>query len=586
MVGCTTKVHNGHELIEEEDLNKGNNKCKDRVHQRIANDHRILDITGIGKQKGSNEIFTFSDVQCEVHSDQACCLYCTTCNTLICFKCSAKVHNGHELIDEEDYSKGKDKCKGMAYSRIANDHRILDITSIGKQEGSKETFRFSDVQCEVHFDQACCLYCTTCNTLICFKCSAKFHNGHELIDEEDFNKGKDKCKGTVHSRIANDHRILDITSIGKQEGSKETFRFSDVQCEVHFDQACCLYCTTCNTLICFKCSAKVHNGHELIDEEDYNKGKVEITPKQQSKIVFEISEEFTSDTTYLTNIVVLSNGSMWVGDNSKFKLQHVTLRGNSTEVIRSLNIKTDGMAKIHSNNILVTTDDETKLKLIDTITGQITDSVYDVKPLYPISIHVTSDHRVIIGAKSSGMLFPAIGRRAVIVLDQDGKQLEEYEHEKHNKRSVTLPKFLTINKNLFTYPRHITSTSNGNIFVVDRLDDDYRGRVVVLSQGGDILGTYTGLSEVNTDNDPFTPRGILTLPSDNIIVTDMDNHLLHILTDHGQIITYYTLQDMGIIYPYSLALSTTRTIYIGCVSEKGCPDTAKAKLYELEYPGI
>lgn len=230
---------------------------------------------------------------------------------------------------------------------------------------------------------------------------------------------------------------------------------------------------------------------------------------------------------------------------------------------------------------------ETNIKLIDTITGKITDSVYDVKPLYPISIHVTSDRRVIIGAKSSGKLFPAIGRRAVIVLDQEGKQLEEYEHEKQNKRSFeSLRRFLTINKNLFTYPRRVTSTSNGNVFVVDRLNDDYRGRVVVLSQGGDILGIYNGLPEVNTDKDPFTPRGILTLPSDNIIVTDMDNHLLHILTDHGQIITYYTLQDMGIIYPYSLALSTTRTIYIGCVSEKGCPDNAKAKLYELEYPGI
>ncbi|CAG2199476.1 unnamed protein product [Mytilus edulis] len=406
------------------------------VHSRITCDHRILDIKNIGKNERSNEPFTFSDVQCEIHLGQACCLYCTTCNTLICFKCSTKVHNGHELIEEEDLNKGKDKCTATVHSRITNDHRILDIKNIGKHERSNEPFTFSDVQCEIHLGQACCLFCKTCNTLICFKCSTKVHSGHELIEEEDLNKGKDKCKATVNSRITNDHKILDITGIEKQEGSNETFRFSDVQCEAHLDQACCLYCTTCNTLICFKCCAKVHNGHELQEEADYNnKGKVEITPKQQSKIVFEISEEFTSDTTYLTNIVVLSNGSMWLGNNSEFKLQHVTLRGNNTEVIKSLNIKADGMAKTHSNNILVTMYNETNIKLIDTITGKITDSVYDVKPLYPISIHVTSDRRVIIGAKSSGKLFPAIGRRAVIVLDQEGKQLEEYEHEKQNKRS-------------------------------------------------------------------------------------------------------------------------------------------------------
>ncbi|XP_052081750.1 uncharacterized protein LOC127719568 [Mytilus californianus] len=374
------------------------------------------------------------------------------------------------------------------------------------------------------------------------------------------------CRDRVHLRIAKDHQITDIKDIGKH------VIFSEIMCETHKGQSCCLFCETCKTFICVKCVAKVHNGHELIEEEDYNKGKVEMKPKQQSKIKFEIFKEYTTDLTSVHFIAVCSDGSMWMGDSVRSKLQHVKLREDRTEVITSLNTKIYDMTKTHSNNILVTTG-ETKLKLINPMTGQITDSRYDVKPLYPRAIHVTSDHRVIIGAWTRGKIVPVTGRRVVVVMDQEGKQLKEYEHDNHKER-------------LITYPRYITSISNGNICVVDWLDNTIRGRVVVLSPGGDILGTYTGHPDVNTEDDPFTPVGILTTPSDNIVVTDMSNHLLHILTDQGQIITFYNLRDIGILFPYSLALSTSGTIFIGCVIAAGSPDTTKAKLYELDYSGF
>ncbi|XP_063447045.1 uncharacterized protein LOC134726568 [Mytilus trossulus] len=375
-----------------------------------------------------------------------------------------------------------------------------------------------------------------------------------------------QCLDRVHLRIAKDHQITDIKNIGKHAF------FSEIKCENHTGQACCLFCQTCKTFICPKCVAKLHNGHELIEEEDYNKNKVEMKLKQKSMIMFEIYKEFTTDLTSIHFIAVCSDGSMWIGDGTRSKLQHVKLKKNRTEVITSLNTENYGMAKHLSNNILVVTN-ETKLKLINTMTGQMTDSRYDVKPLDPTCIHVTSDHTVIIGAYPGGRALPVTGRRVVMVMDQEGKQLKAYEHNKHKKR-------------LFSYPRCVTTASNSNICVVDWLDNDSRGRVVVLSPGGDILGTYTGHPDVNTEEKPFKHRGILTTPFDNIVVTETNNHLLHLLTDQGQSITYYNLGDMGILGPNSLTLSTTGTIYIGCANLIGSPDTTKAKIYELEYSGI
>lgn len=394
----------------------------------------------------------------------------------------------------------------------------------------------------------------------------------------------DNCKDRVHIKIAKDHKILAIKDIGKQDkfGGEQTIRFSDFKCDKHLEQFCCLFCKTCNQIICLKCVAKVHNGHELVEEEDYNNGKVVSMPKQMSKTQFEISKEYTTNLTAIHLIGVCSDGSMWIGDSIRSTLQHINLRKNRTEVITSLNIEIFGMAKTHSisNKFLVTTSSN-KIKLINTVKGQIKDSKYDVKPLYPICIHETKDHLVIIGAKY-GDIFSATGRCVVVVLNQEGKQLKKF----GNGDLLRYPNSTKHDKPLLTFPRRITSTSNGNICFVDWFDDGCRGRVVVLSPEGDILGIYTGHPDVHSNNNTFIPVGIVATPSDNIFVTDLNNHLLLILTNQGQFITFYNLRDMGIFNPYSLALSSLETLYIGCVNEAESNNTSKSKLYELFFSGF
>ncbi|VDI23139.1 Hypothetical predicted protein [Mytilus galloprovincialis] len=164
--------------------------------------------------------------------------------------------------------------------------------------------------------------CSTCESLMC-----------------------DKCKDGVHLKIGKDHKILNINDIGKQE---DTIIFSEVLCDD----------TLTKLAVCTCITTKVHNGHELIEEEDYNKGKVELKLKQKNEIKLEISKVYTTDLTDIQFIAVCSDGSMWMGDNERSKLQHVKLRENRTEVITSLNTQIYGMAKTDSNNILVTTDED------------------------------------------------------------------------------------------------------------------------------------------------------------------------------------------------------------------------------------
>lgn len=124
--------------------------------------------------------------------------------------------------------------------------------------------------------------------------------------------------------------------------------------------------------------------------------------------------------------------------HAKLKLQLVKRKDNRTEQISSLSTKIYGIAKTHSNNLLIATD-ETKLKLINTLTGQITDTRIDLKPLFPTSIHFTCDSRVIIGAKSSGHGFPVTGRHELVEMDQEGNKIKEYKHDNLSKPLLTYP---------------------------------------------------------------------------------------------------------------------------------------------------
>ncbi|VDI46507.1 Hypothetical predicted protein [Mytilus galloprovincialis] len=191
------------------------------------------------------------------------------------------------------------------------------------------------------------------------------------------------------------------------------------------------------------------------------------------------------------------------------------------------------------------------------------------------SIHVTQDHRVIIGAISQAPIFPATDRSVVIVMDHKGNRQKEYEHDKNNTP-------------LFTYPRNITSTINGNIFVIDKQMANGKGpgRVVVLGHGGGVIQIYSGHPDINTQNESFKPSDLLTMSSGSIVVIDRHISTIHILNSRGQLMTYHNLSDIGIIHPYSLALSSSGNLYIGCTCKQGSSDTYKPKLYELDYYGI
>jgi hypothetical protein len=84
----------------------------------------------------------------------------------------------------------------------------------------------------------------------------------------------------------------------------------------------------------------------------------------------------------------------------------------------------------------------------------------------------------------------------------------------------------------------ITDNYN-NIYVIDCVANELDDRVVALGQNGMVKWIYTGyFSDYR-----FTPIDVVFLELYNVVVSDVDNHLLHILDTEGQCIigTFITL---------------------------------------------
>jgi hypothetical protein len=175
---------------------------------------------------------------------------------------------------------------------------------------------------------------------------------------------------------------------------------------------------------------------------------------------------------------------------------------------------------------------------------------------------------MLVGGWSKGPAFPVTGRRVVIMMDKEGVNEIIMDLDKNGKP-------------LFSYPLDITSTRNGNIFVVDKLSNDDIGRVVVLSQDGELLHLYTGSSDTNTKRGVLKPVRIVATGADDVIFSDMYTNTLHFLNNSGLLIMIFETGDMGIIFPMSMYFNTAGQLYVGCSNSLSSLDNAKLFLLNI-----
>jgi len=272
---------------------------------------------------------------------------------------------------------------------------------------------------------------------------------------------------------------------------------------------------------------------------------------------------YTTDLPDVTRLVSQDNKT-WIYSDASDVLRQVVIDAK-IKTIKEINTKIYDMALTKNNDILISTSNTSDIKLL-TKSGQIKPFL-SLAPLLPTGIHVTNNNDIILGVVDDGDTSNMTDKscRKIIVLEDNKEEKQPYQYNKHKQR-------------LFTVPYRITDV-NSDIVVIDSTSND-DGRVVVLGREGSVKWIYQGHTQINKEDTPCDPRGIVTTSVGNAIVADCYNHTLHVISGEGELLTYKVMSDQGVKRPQSLDIDTRGQLLVGCDTYVGESD-AKVHIVKL-----
>ncbi|VDI04245.1 tripartite motif-containing protein 71 [Mytilus galloprovincialis] len=517
-------------------------KCKEKIHVKFkfAKDHKVVSIQEVGLHA---EEVDFSSISCKNHSKQICFMFCKSCDCLVCPLCISETHNGHGLVAiKEGYEIHSNKLKtgqnNIKTKIVQLKKRKAEVKNIETTEHSRleNTLKKIETQKNVLKNEVD-KHIENLKSKVMKRWEALRLTTKKEENEVTLLIGSLESQNSEVDEIiqSNDGKRVFVDGLGLVQLMEETVTPT---------------CTKFDSIPIF-----------LPGEiTPYNIGSLEnVSIKGDIKIIKEFTSEIPS-----RDIAACSEDTLWINDQNtiqKVKIEECRLKEIVQKEVFAL-----GMACTSSKDLLFISGGSV-LKQISDQTSEVTNSVYDVKSFLSISaVYVNPDGKVIVGALNGDLVYPAVGRRIVVVMDKSGKHENTYEYDRHGKP-------------LFTYVWNITRTKNGNSCVVDRLSKDHRGRVVILSEDGDVLNTFSGNPEVNTEKKPFHPFRAFTTHSDNIAVSNLGSSILYILNSSGKFIQCCDLNKVGISRPYSFSVADSGHIFVGCTVASGSSD--KAKIYEV-----
>ncbi|XP_063404557.1 E3 ubiquitin-protein ligase TRIM45-like [Mytilus trossulus] len=319
-------------------------RCKHRVHLRIAKDHRIVNIQEIREHEDSWDRFVFSGVRCPDHTDQFCSLYCGTCNKIICLKCIVKVHNGHHFIDEEEFREKKEKLKEGQKKMKRN------LTKVGSEKKKVIALEETD--------------------------NAKLRNVKQNILDQ---------RKQLHNAVDQyaDNLVQDLDKHFSTLKHKETQIKKKIQ-RMHLNNDALENIITSRNFVQFfrdfdQLNIKLH--------EDMSQDSMNISPlpnffpgeftvlnfgsledntrltEHHSNVEFKVANQWKTEIMNIHYLVRCPDGSVCIADNENHLFQHIKLEKDRVDVISSFNIGVLGL-DIISSNVLVSNFEST-LQCID-----------------------------------------------------------------------------------------------------------------------------------------------------------------------------------------------------------------------------
>ena len=517
------------------------NRCKD-IHLNVQTNiqHQIIDIKSLF-QDVQPKIIT-DNIPCTEHMTKMTCLFCRTCDHLVCADCILSKHSKHNFEPVEKILPEKlDELKG-AEARYNKDLTLC-------REKVNE-FQISETKYESLCDETITTIKKREKQLIdgITKHSQKLQNEIELerkTVKQTFCDLKRQADQTEKTIVLHQDEIMAalksiqgstiFTTATKSKKMMSDLNFNQIPSEIKY----------------------FIPGKETVNDIPNLFGSLQKMkiPQVESDIDLEVVNSYTTDLSGIHNIITVDDKSTWVNDYNKQVIRQINIDNDNITTTKQISCSIIDMTLTLSNDILLSVYNSSDIKLL-TKSGKIKPFFSVSSSLLPRGIHVTSDKYIIVGVMEQGATPTPTDKstRALLIFGMDGKQQHTYQYDSNKHR-------------LFTVPYRITTNNNKDIVVVD-MTSDYTGRVVVVGREGGLRWTYTGYSKINVTTQ-FNPIDVVTTTAGHIIVCDRSTHSLHVLSEQGDILTCKVMEDTGIKYPLSLDIDMRGQLWVGCYKQSG-----------------
>ncbi|XP_076088765.1 uncharacterized protein LOC143059157 [Mytilus galloprovincialis] len=530
--------------------------CCSKIHSKIkgASEHEILNTKdfGIADLATSVRKVDLQNMVCSKHSKQKCFAYCNECRVPACSKCLMEPHKGRDYIPLDEM-----------YNNIVSEMKEL----LTKFEENLQVFRNEKDKLRKILSDGDKNFQETRETILQTEKEMK-----EAISKYTYNLLQEL---DAKWKPSEDRINTELSELKRNEDELET-RTNNLNQALKSHQAADIFSTNKNV----KMSLPKYSVNKINpNRTKFIPRNVQVAIKSQSMLGdlymvpdMELIDTFQSNNKSTSKILSCSNNNTFIGSYTSEKLQKVKFENKETKVEEEIKIKVKDMSWTPDGEILVSTG-ESDIQLYSN--DKQLKIFKDFSPLKTSCVHVTKDNRIIVGLVESFhvILSPSIYCiRGLAVMNQAG-DIFQFSYNYNLQHSIEYDKD---NQRLLTYPHRINSF-NDKILVVDIINIEWEGRIIMLDYGGQLHWTYNGCNSINSDQVKLYPRDVAITSTDMMLVSDSLNHAIHILNHAGKLIVWKDVKSLRIELPRSLCIDNRDVLWIGCTTITG--DETKAKIH-------
>lgn len=447
---------------------------------------------------------------------------CMDCDLYLCQTCKVKVH---------------------AKFKNADLHDVVALKDIHSHDA-----KFKPVQCRDHSKQYSCMYCSTCEQLVCPICISKTHHKHDMGEMETIFKNKFTQVQGFRQKVENQMdevlEKLGLLQETKEEDERlikelqkieESFERKDT--EMFIGGTSNLQSVMEKFNNSFSVFKKLHEG-------------IPIAKSIVKDIKFEKMGKYETSIPLIKSITSDEDGKLWITDSDQCIKQL-----EKTDAVNTLNSYTiegeiNEIRCFNKNKIYFTSTTQIccltrngKIRILKNLTSN-----------QVFTIHISRGNEIIVGMDLSETE-RSDDQPILMRLDFDGKIIQVY----NNTGGQLLTRDIV---------RCCTTLNDGTICYLDTTYNFWRdktfGSAVRIDINGTIRWKYCGNTFINSEDQPFSPIEILTTESNNLIISDVFVSVLHILTPGGSVLTILELKSMGIKTPQVMTIDINKTLWITC----------------------